>query len=105
MVCCYTGASGQVYKAYLCTAVGTEIVAVKTVKGANICKSILYVFLSTIHTYVHYLFAIIQCKSISVFFGCVCVCVCVWGGGGGGGGGGLCSFATFVCEKYIIQLV
>ena len=78
MVCCYTGESGQVYKAYLRTAVGTEIVAVKTVKGANICKSILYVFLSTIHTYVHYLFAIIQCKSISVFFW--------WGGGGGGEG-------------------
>lgn len=29
----YTGEFGQVYKAYLDTAVGTEIVAVKTVKG------------------------------------------------------------------------
>ena len=29
----YTGELGLVYKAYLDTAIGTEIVAVKTVKG------------------------------------------------------------------------
>ena len=31
--CCYTGEFGLVYKAYLDTAVGSQIVAVKTVKG------------------------------------------------------------------------
>ena len=35
----YTGESGLVYKAYLDTAVGKEIVAVKTVKGVkNVIK-------------------------------------------------------------------
>jgi len=53
MKCCYTGESGQVYKAYLHTAVGTEIVAVKTVKGIwsvrKLCSSHMQHYM-----YVHY---------------------------------------------------
>ena len=44
----YTGESGLVYKAYLDTAVGKEIVAVKTVKGVKNVIKILICF------YVHY---------------------------------------------------
>ena len=34
-VVCYLGESGQVYKGYLETPVGKELVAIKTAKGKN----------------------------------------------------------------------
>ena len=43
----YTGECGLVYKAYLDTALGTELVAVKTVKGVGgICESYLYMIIT-----------------------------------------------------------
>ena len=66
----YTGECGLVYKAYLDTALGTEIVAVKTVKGVgDISESYLYMII-THAVHVHYIYVPMQIHfCFTIFFG------------------------------------